>query len=174
MNNFQRFLLLLLPAFVAQQWLARRDIFVQPPPGGALARFIMAPLPFAFTAALSVRVESDRRPLKYFMPYGKMKKFVALAYNIHVGDPSLDKGLIGALRAISPYGLVLWWDGKEARMPAKARKAPLPAATPGSEATFSNHLAACDAERLDRIEALALRALLIARVSANTRTMDVT
>ena len=169
MKKLNRILKLVLPAFIMRPYLAKRDVAVQPPPGGALARFVLAFLPFAFTAALSVRVESDRRPMKYFLPYGKMKKFVALAYSMDVGNSALDKGFIGAIRAVSPYGLVLWWDGEAERVAAGGKpKGKVQAgrhkpenAKPGEQKPQMP--STCEIDRLDKIEALTLRTLLLER-----------
>lgn len=97
-------------------WLDKKyGIKVKPSPWHGIAGLFLAILPFAFTAALSVREDTDVRLLKYFLPYGKIKRFVKLAYGIQRSDVTQDRGLIGAIRAILPYGLVIWWDTEDTR-----------------------------------------------------------
>ena len=77
MKTLCRVLELLPPAFAMRIWLQRKyGIQVKRSPWGGVAAFALAVLPYAFTAALSVRVESDCRLFKYFLPYGKMKRRV--------------------------------------------------------------------------------------------------
>ena len=72
MKTFRKILKLLLPAFVVQIWLYwRHGIKVKPSPWHGIAGFALTILPYAFTAALSVREDTDVRLLKYFLPYGK-------------------------------------------------------------------------------------------------------
>lgn len=149
-----------------RRWLVRRyGIKVPPAPGGALARLALAVLPYAFTATLSVRVESDCRLLKYFLPYGRMKRFVKLMYNMQVGDAARDQGAIGMLRAIMPYGLVLWWDAEDVRISqgaqgAQAGKRQVKLRKADSVWSLSDRERR-DFARIDRLEALSLRYLMI-------------
>ena len=162
MKTLRRMLKLLPPAFAMRIWLARRyGISVKPSPWGGAAGFLLAILPYAFTAALSVRVDSDRRLLKYFMPYGRMKKFVRLAYGMRIGGDKIDSGWSGAIRCVMPYGLVLWWDAESAAISRNANttaatKRP-PASSAASPHRISREIDAEMLERLDRTEALALR-----------------
>lgn len=169
MKTFRRILKLLPPAFVMRCWLKRRyGIKVSPAPGNAIIKFALAVLPYAFTAALSVRVDSDVRLLKYFLPYGRMKKFVKLAYGMQRGDATRDHGAIGALRSIMPYGLVLWWDAEDAQKATKiasgegkAKKVPTQAAT-----AFATVGCISESERqklqwLDRVESMTLRIMIL-------------
>ena len=163
MKVLRKILKLLPPAFLMRRWLDRRyGIKVPPAPGGALARLVLAVLPYAFTAALSVRVESDCRLLKYFLPYGRMKKFVKLMYNMQVGDGAHAHGVVGALRAIMPYGLVLWWDAEDARISqgTKARECQVESRKADSGWSLSDRERR-DFARNDRLEALSLRYLMI-------------
>lgn len=68
-------------------------------------------LPHFFAAALSRRKATDRRVLKYFLPYGYMKKRMKYVFHANVGNGNKDVGFVGLLRWMCPYGIVLWWDG---------------------------------------------------------------
>ena len=169
MKTFRKIVKLLPPAFVMRIWLDKRyGIKVPPSPWGEFAGFVLAVLPYAFTAALSVRVESDRRLLKYFLPYGRMKKFVNCVYNMQVGNQMLDKGLCGKLRAFVPYGLVLWWDSEDARIAAEV-SARMNAKAEHQLATLLSPVASrCiperereELQRMDRVEAMTLRVLML-------------
>lgn len=170
MKRFRRVLKLIPPAFIMRVWLKRRyGINVSSAPGNAITKFILAVLPYAFTAALSVRVESDCRLLKYFLPYGKMKKFVKLMYNMQVGNDAKDHGMVGKFRAIMPYGLVLWWDAEDRRTSQNAAtrkpKANARQSQPSQEFVLNFGWLMPERERLefqrmDRIEAMTLRLLI--------------
>ncbi len=164
MKALRKILKLFPPAFLMRRWLRRRyGIKVPPAPGGALARLVLAVLPYAFTAALSVRVESDCRLLKYFLPYGRMKKFVKLMYNMQVGEGAHDHGVVGVLRAIMPYGLVLWWDAEEARISQGARGRDCQTESRKADPRLPlSDRERRDLARIDRLEALSLRYLMIA------------
>lgn len=164
MKTLCRVLKLLPPAFAMRIWLQRKyGIKVKPSPWGGIAGFVLAVLPYAFTATLSVRVESDCRLLKYFLPYGRMKKFVKLMYNMQVGDDAHDHGVIGVLRAIMPYGLVLWWDAEGARLPEgpRVRGGQMESRKAGSGRSLSDKERR-ELARLDRQTALSLRYLMLA------------
>ncbi len=159
MKTFRRILKLLPPAFVMRIWLARRyGIKVKPSPWGGVAGFVLAVLPYAFTAAMSVREPSDVRLLKYFLPYGKMKNYVQMTYGLQKGNAVRDHGVVGALRAVLPYGLVLWWDAEDLRlaMPKGQSKPPI---CPLRSLPVKEKVAL---EGQDRIEAVNLRLLLLA------------
>ena len=162
-KTLRKALKLLPPAFLMRIWLDRRyGIKVRPAPGGQVARLALAILPYAFTAALSVRVETDRRLLKYFLPYGRMKRFVRLMYNIRVGDDSKDKGSTGMLRAVMPYGLVLWWDAEDAQAGGGGlHRADAPADENAHVCGLSAAERRRELARLDRIEAMTLRLLIM-------------
>ena len=166
-KTLRKALKLLPPAFAMRIWLERRySITVPPAPGGMFSQFAFALLPYAITAALSVRVETDRRLAKYFLPYGRMKRFVRLAYGMKVGDDSVDHGFTGFLRAFMPYGLVLWWDNEGMdRRTAGARLSPFlkrPAAMNAAErdAELRGLM-----ERVDKLEAMISRLLVVAGAS---------
>jgi len=117
MKRLRRAIKLLPPAFAMRIWLAKRyGISVAPAPGGAFLGALLAILPFAFTATLSVRKESDIRLVKFFVPYGKMKGFLRRQHRMEVGDAAKDSGISGAIRFVMPYGLVLWWDAEDDRL----------------------------------------------------------
>ena len=169
MKTFRRIVKLLPPAFVMRIWLDRRyGIKVQPSPWGGAGRLVLALLPYGFTAAVSVRVESDVRLMKYFLPYGRMNSFVRLTYGQQRGDVSQDHGVVGLLRAILPYGLVLWWDAEDARIARDVE-----ARNNGNEELRQNlndksasggHVAENEwkeSVRMDRIEAMTLRLMIM-------------
>ena len=174
MKTMRRVLKLLPPAFLMRIWLDRRyGMKVKPSPWGGVAGFVLAILPYAFTAALSVRVDSDCRLLKYFLPYGRMKKFVRLMYSMQVGDDAKDHGMAGAFRAIVPYGLVLWWDAECAQKNANKEtctshaKADVPNAPSGRDAGRSiSEGERQELQRRDRNEVMALRLMILTPESA--------
>ena len=169
MKKFRRMLKLLPPAFVMRFWLKRRyGINVPSAPGNAIIRLFLAILPYAFTAALSVRVESDCRLLKYFLPYGKMKKFVRLMYSMQVGNDEKDCGFSGKFRSIMPYGLVLWWDAEDIRIahdaPTHKPKADEKQASSDFVVNFGWRMPErerLEFLRMDRVEAMTLRNLIM-------------
>ncbi len=161
MKTFRRVLKLLPPAFAMRIWLQRKyGIKVKPSPWGCIAGFVLAVLPYAFTAALSVRVESDCRLLKYFLPYGKMKRLVYRSYRMKVGDDAKDRGVVGVFRAVMPYGLVLWWDAEGKRIEEGARRLNEPQVKVGSVRQIQK-LTRAEQARMDRLEAMALRYSII-------------
>ena len=172
MKILHKILKLVPPAFVMRIWLKwRYGINVPPAPGNAITKFALAVLPYAFTAALSVRVESDCRLLKYFLPYGRMKKFVKLMYNMQVGDDEKDCGFSGKFRSVMPYGLVLWWDAEDRRLSQNAAAKPKPnAKTPQPQPSQAFRLnfgwriperERLEFQRMDKIEAMTLRFLIM-------------
>ena len=94
---------------------------------------------------------ADRRPFKYWVPYGKMCRVLAKRYGVVVNHGVLEdvhdrNGYLRTMknerafspfarfvRRISPYGLILWWDRPATKVstvksaPAPARPAPAPA-----------------------------------------------
>jgi hypothetical protein len=173
MKKLRKILKLMPPAFMMRLWLKRSyGIIVPPAPGNVITKFFLALLPYAFTAALSVRVESDCRLVKYFLPYGKMKKFVRLMYNLHVGDDEKDCGMAGKFRAVMPYGIVLWWDADDIRIAQNVIKQTSKAKAKVSQTQFKQESELSfgwrmpEQERVfflrtDKIEAMTLRALII-------------
>ena len=183
MKTLRRTLKLLPPAFLVRIWLDRRHgIKVPPAPGGAALRFALAILPYAFTAALSVRVESDCRLMKYFLPYGRMKKFVRLMYAMQVGNDGKDHGVAGKFRAIMPYGLVLWWDAEDRRIAQKASaRKPQAKKAQANKTQSSSGFAVnfgwrmpererMEFQRMDRVEAMALRLCIMTAAGGGLHT----
>ena len=68
-------------------------------------------LPHFFAATLSRRKKTDKRMIKFFLPYGFMKNRMRYVFHSNVGNDKKDRGFAGFLRGLCPYGLVLWWDG---------------------------------------------------------------
>ncbi len=161
MKTLCRVLKLLPPAFAMRIWLQRKyGIKVKPSPWGGIAGFVLAVLPYAFTAALSVRVESDCRLLKYFLPYGKMKRLVYLSYRMRVGNDAKDHGAVGVFRAIMPYGLVLWWDAEASGVTEGVRQVDVHRAAAESGQQMQKR-ARAEQARMDRLEAMSLRYSII-------------
>ena len=169
MKTFRKVLKLFPPAFAMRIWLDKRyGIKVRPSPWRGVAGFALALLPYAFTAVLSVRVDSDVRLLKYFLPYGRMKKFVKLAYGMQRSDATRDHGAIGALRSVMPYGLVIWWDAEDARIMEGSGHGNLKIDSTSCE--VASHDVGCrisdkerqELQRMDKIEAMTLRLAIIA------------
>ena len=172
MKTFRKILKLLPPAFVMRIWLARRyGIKVKPSPWGRGVGVVLAVLPYAFTAALSVREESDVRFVKYFLPYEKIKNFVWVTYGIQRGDVTRDHGVIGGLRAILPYGLVLWWDAEDKRLAVSSKQSQKPFGKQPQKPLGPSALLSVKErqalEQQDRIEALTLRMLIMATGEMN-------
>ena len=142
-------------------WLQRNyGIKVKPSPWGGVVGFVLAALPYAFTAALSVRVASDCRLIKYFLPYGKMKRLVYLSYRMRVGNDAKDHGAVGVFRAIMPYGLVLWWDAETRGEAGGAQQVEERQAAAGSGQQMQKRTRAEQA-RMDRLESMSLRYLIV-------------
>ena len=165
MKTLRRIVKLLPPAFIMRIWLERKyGIKVKPSPWGGMAGALLAVAPYLFTAALNERKDSDCRLFKYFLPYGRMKKFVRLAYGMKVGDDKSDSGAAGAIRYVMPYGLVLWWDAENAVQTGK-RDSQEPgdalADQPARPERKLPEIAREEMARLDRIEALTLRLLIL-------------
>lgn len=166
MKTICRILKLLPPAFLIRLWLDKHyGIKVRPTPGGAVVGFVLAVLPYAFTAALNVRVDSDCRLRKYYLPYGTMSKFVRMAYGIQRANVARDRGLLGAVRAIMPYGLVIWWDAEDVRITRgelgrKKSEDEVLSSACGTIRDVSEDERKLF-QRLDRIEVLALRCLIL-------------
>lgn len=171
MNKLRRTLKLLPPAFIMRRWLVRKyGIKVKPSPWEGSRRVLLAVMPYAFTAVLSVRVDSDRCLLKYFLPYGKMKKFVRLKYNMQVGNDAKDCGLAGRFRAFMPYGLVLWWDAEDSRIACDSMSRKLQENAPNHQSVrnpMSNfgwrmpEREKLEFQRRDKIDVVALRLLIM-------------
>ena len=77
-----------------------------------LLRIVGLFLPHFFAAALSCRKSTDKRLIKFFLPYGMMRRRMRDVFGEEVGSREKDRGLSGLFRSACPYGLVLWWDDK--------------------------------------------------------------
>ena len=164
MKKLRKILKLLPPAFLMRSWLQHRyGITVPPAPWKGIASWLLDLAPYALTAALSCRKDSDCRLLKYYLPYGRMKKFVRMMYGIPVGNDARDSGFIGALRSVMPYGLVLWWDAEDERLAAPVRsprRAAISATGNDSESSRMPDSKRQELERLDRLEVMMLRIII--------------
>ena len=107
-----------------------------------------------------MRVESDCRLLKYFLPYGKMKRLVYLSYRMRVGNDAKDHGAVGVFRAIMPYGLVLWWDAETSGVTGGAQQVNVRQAAAESDQQKQKR-ARAEQARMDRLEAMSLRYSII-------------
>ncbi len=169
MKKLRRAIKLLPPAFAMRIWLAKRyGISVAPAPGGAFLRALLAILPFAFTATLSVRKESDIRLVKFFVPYGKMKGFLRRQHRMEVGDAAKDSGISGTIRFVMPYGLVLWWDAEDDRLHAGNWQGARSSAAVNQDSALARsrryRLSDKDRQeyaRMDEMGAMALRLMII-------------
>lgn len=113
----------------------------------SILRLLSLLLPHFFFAAVSCRKSTDRRLIKYYLPFGLMRRRMHDVFGEEVGSTEKDRGLSGLFRSICPYGLVLWWDddGKNVR----------PASVVASGAGGRPASAKVDTKRLEsRIDAL--------------------
>ena len=67
-------------------------------------------VPRFFEVTLSSKQDSDKRCIKYFLPYAYMKRRMKYVFLTDLGNENKDHGLRGILRGLCPYGTVLWWD----------------------------------------------------------------
>lgn len=164
MKKLHRVIKLLTPGCLVGLWLNKKyGIKNKSVSDSAAVRCLTAILPYAVSAILQQRVETDRRVVKYFLPYGIMCRHMMRAYGKNVRSKEHDKGLGAVLRSMLPYGLVLWWDGENVR--------PLPKeqGNKRSAVDVKRSVAEPDAEqqkffqqtreRQDRLEVLSMRAL---------------
>lgn len=131
-----------------------------------LLRIVGLFLPHFFAAALSCRKSTDKRLIKFFLPYGMMRRRMRDVFGEEVGSKEKDRGLSGLFRSACPYGLVLWWDddGKDVRpAPVAARgAASCPASVKVDTKGFESRIDALRAEMQEaneRLELVILRAL---------------
>lgn len=122
-----------LPAFLVAKMARRKkyDLPLKTPAGekSKTVKCLLLVAPYWVTAVFRMKKKSDKSILKYFMPYGIMKRLVARRHKSLAGTfrkmRSIHKK---AFRFFLPYGVVLWWDNIE--LPrlaniAKARKGKL-------------------------------------------------
>ena len=131
-----------------------------------LLRIVGLFLPHFFAAALSCRKSTDKRLIKFFLPYGMMRRRMLDVFGEEVGSDVKDRGFSGLVRSVCPYGLVLWWDddGKNVRpalvaaRDAGGRPASVKVGTQGLESRL-DALCAEMRESSERLELIVLRAL---------------
>ncbi len=130
-------------------------------------------VPYAFFAILSNKRAQDKRLIKYFFPYEKVRLNVlarygevearrAFGYQI---TKTTKKGIKGFVRSWLPFGLVLWLDnGAHFLLTRRVEVSTMPAKGPSSKMSvcpskqideFQNSLNI----RLDRLEIMILRLL---------------
>ena len=131
MNSLTRCVCLGLPAgvvlscFMASE---KRTAFIRDSRLPRLAQRLWWAIPFVVLAVRAQAGETDRRPLKFWIPYGMMCKNVAEQYGYvidhgqiitahdHDGykrtleNEKTFSSPVRILRRWMPYGLVLWWD----------------------------------------------------------------
>lgn len=171
-KTMRRILKLILPGWVVRKRLASKYGIKQPSVSdSAYVRLLALLAPYAISAILLQRKPADRRVSKYFLPYGAMRRWLSVEYEMNIGNESLDKGVSGAVRAISPYGLVLWWDGEDSRLAADASRAKRESVEAAKKAAAAakakrdaevakRRRAAYEAEHRDWLEVLSLRTAL--------------
>ena len=106
-------------------------------------------LPYAIYAILSQRQSSDRRTIKYFLPYGKVREYVEGFYgkgHVRYRDVS---GWAGRIRKWLPYGLVQWWDFGDVTLAASRPRAKI---GPRARARFMARLAQAKREMAESIK----------------------
>lgn len=131
-------------------------------------------VPYAFFAILSNKRPQDRRPIKYFLPYEKVRlnalsiygeAEAKRAYGAQITQQN-PRGIKGFVRSWMPFGLVLWLD-KGAKFSAVSSPAastpPVGAArTPASSDKLNKRIDELHRSislRQDRLEVLLLRIL---------------
>lgn len=138
-------------------------------------------LPSVVFVILANRRSEDKRPIKYFLPYGKVRNHILSFHHIghvrKVYGPQLEqplKGFSGFVRSWLPFGLVLWLD-KGASISTNASSTGVASGTPQTIVkTVTKSVASADIVNLnkkldafrqeislrqDRLEVLLLRAL---------------
>lgn len=111
MKSLRKAFKLFLPTWYMRHRLVKVYGFEVPPVSeSASVRVLVDILPYAVFAILSQRIASDRRPVKYFLPYGRVRRYVEGRYGVgHVRYRNV-RGWAGFFRNWLPYGLVQWWD----------------------------------------------------------------
>ena len=174
MKKTRKIVKLALPGWFMHWWLPKRyGIAVKVPASSMFAKVLILLSPYAVSAILQQRVDTDRRVLKYFLPYGKMCARMMLVYGRNVGNAQRDKGFWGRVRSALPYGLILWWDRedkriegeivkRQAEIAAKKRRQTAPASTP--DRTMVAEIKQFVAQQIDvardRMEVLSMRSLV--------------
>ena len=86
-------------------------------------------LPSAFLYVVSNYKQSDKRKIKYWLPYGPMRNFEKKAYGSNL-EKKKRFFIIRFIRYWLPYGYVLWWDNES----QLSKKPAAPAAKPAAPA----------------------------------------
>ena len=132
MKALRRLIKIFLPYGFFRRWVKWRYQVELPAVGeSAFSRGLHQCLP-AFVAFVDSQSKpSDKRPRKYWLPYGMMRHYVRDYYGLCVEAPADTKAssLVRLVRSICPYGLILWWDAEARRLAPKpaAPKVPPPA-----------------------------------------------
>ena len=129
-----------------------------------LLRIVGLFLPHFFAAVLSCRKSTDKRLIKFFLPYGMMCRRMLDVFGEEVGSREKDRGLSGLFRSVCPYGLVLWWDddGKNVRPESVAANGGRPDSMKVDAKGLESRLDALRAEMREsneRLELVILRTL---------------
>ena len=149
-KEFRKGLKLLLPTGYMRWRL--KHVFGYEPQGvseSAVVCTVVDFLPYAIYAILSQRQSSDRRPIKYFLPYSKVREYVEGSYgkgHVRYKDVS---GWVGRIRKWLPYGLVQWWDFGDASLAASKPKAKI---DPRARARFMDRLARAKCEMSESVK----------------------
>lgn len=110
---------------------------------------ILMLLPSAFLYIVSNYNSSDKRKIKYWLPYGLMRDFQLRTHGKRIENKK-HFFVCRFIRWLLPYGYVLWWDGGE-RQPV-SRTTP-PANRPAAPAPVSGNNANNNAAILSALQA---------------------
>ena len=86
-------------------------------------------LPSAFLYIVSNYKPTDKRKIKYWLPYGIMSKFQLKAHGKRVENKK-HSFVMRFIRGLFPYGYVLWWDSGEYQPVAPVSKPVAPVSKP--------------------------------------------
>lgn len=98
-------------------------------------------LPSAFLYVVSNYKQSDKRKIKYWLPYGPMRNFEKKAYGSNL-EKKKRFFIIRFIRYWLPYGYVLWWDNESQLSKKPAAPAAKPAAPAAANTGNANNNAA--------------------------------
>lgn len=158
MKTLKRFCKLFVPYGILRIWVEKRYGQKLPVIGKTPSTQRLHDWMPAFVAIINGQsCQEDRRPIKYWLPYGKMRQHVAAFYGMHVETRDFPWP-IRLLRDWLPYGLILWWDTEAKRVsailsPQKASTSPRPAKTSNTSSVCYTSQAPADALRKE-VEAL--------------------
>lgn len=113
-KTIRKTLKLFVPMWIMSAWMQRKyHLALRPVARSRSANAVLSALPYAIYVILSQRVDADRRPGKYFLPYGVMKRRMAIVFGEDIdssGAHQCHRLFVRRFRNVLPYGLVLWWD----------------------------------------------------------------